>query len=202
MKRIPILVLGLILVVAPIVSAWASQKGSYSGSSYDSMEKESNGSMDSYPKGEMAMAEIHGTQPEPNITGEIKFFQNEKGVKVYAHIHGVSTVGKHGFHIHKNGSCEDAGKAAGGHYNPKRVQHGFLPKDGQESAHAGDMGNIVIDEDGNGEVILELSGLSISDENKIVEHAIILHEKEDDFGQPTGHAGARIACGVIKSITE
>jgi Cu-Zn family superoxide dismutase len=28
---------------------------------------------------------------------------------------------------------------------------------------------------------------------------VILHEKEDDFGQPTGNAGGRIGCGVIHS---
>ncbi|MBI4430987.1 MAG: superoxide dismutase family protein [Candidatus Omnitrophica bacterium] len=35
--------------------------------------------------------------------------------------------------------------------------------------------------------------------------AVILHEKEDDFGQPTGNAGGRIACGKIglkKSLCE
>ena len=27
--------------------------------------------------------------------------------------------------------------------------------------------------------------------------AFILHEKQDDFGQPTGNAGGRIGCGKI-----
>ncbi|XWX15616.1 superoxide dismutase family protein [Nannocystis pusilla] len=35
----------------------------------------------------------------------------------------------------------------------------------------------------------------------VLGRAIIVHEKPDDFGQPTGNAGARLACGIILSTT-
>jgi len=150
----------------------------------------------------VAVAHIKGTQPDSEIIGTAQFIQTKKGVTAIVHVHGVTPSGKRGFHIHENGSCEDGGKAAGGHYNPAGVKHGYLPKDGVHGAHAGDMGNINIDESGTGKTKVELPGLTIFDENSVVGKAIIVHEKEDDFGQPTGNAGERIACGVIQGPKE
>jgi Cu-Zn family superoxide dismutase len=65
-------------------------------------------------------------------------------------------------------------------------------------AHAGDMGNIEIGENGSGTLIVFMPGLSLSQgEANVTGKAVILHEQEDDFGQPTGNAGGRIGCGVI-----
>ena len=78
------------------------------------------------------------------------------------------------------------------------TQHGLLPKDGHDNAHTGDMGNIEIDESGNGTLVIFLPGLSLTEAQKnIAGKAVILHSKEDDFGQPTGNAGSRIGCGQI-----
>lgn len=70
-------------------------------------------------------------------------------------------------------------------------------------AHAGDLGNIEIGADGTGtlEVTIPelcLTGCKYSLEGK----SVILHEKEDDFGQPTGNAGGRIGCGPILLSSE
>src|SRR6266550_2381029 len=35
--------------------------------------------------------------------------------------------------------------------------------------------------------------------NPIVGHALIVHANPDDGSQPTGNAGARIGCGIIKA---
>ena len=32
----------------------------------------------------------------------------------------------------------------------------------------------------------------------VLGRALVVHEKPDDFGQPTGNAGARLACGLIE----
>ena len=146
---------------------------------------------------------IHGTAEGSPISGTATIEDTGEGfVRLHILLSGAQT-GKHGFHIHEFGSCEDEGKAAGGHYNPEGVQHGFVPKDGMQGAHAGDMGNIEINEEGEGTLSLLLPGLSLTEgKDNVSGKAIILHEKEDDFGQPTGNAGSRIGCGVIELVTE
>jgi Cu-Zn family superoxide dismutase len=64
--------------------------------------------------------------------------------------------------------------------------------------HVGDLGNIVADENGNAHLELTDDRISFSGENSIIGLAIIVHAGEDDLtSQPTGNAGARVACGVI-----
>lgn len=107
--------------------------------------------------------------------------------------------GTHGFHIHENGSCAESGKAAGGHYNPDGVKHGKLLEDGFEGAHAGDLGNVVIGDTGEGIYSALIPGLSLEEGSYAVgNRTFILHAQPDDFGQPTGNAGARVGCGVIE----
>jgi len=143
-----------------------------------------------------AMAVITGTAEGSKLLGEAVFTQKVDGVQVEATVAGVEIAGKHGFHVHQYGSCADKGNAAGGHFNPTGVPHGFSPEHG-ENAHLGDMGNIEINDKGEGTLSLVLPHATLSGENGIAGRAVILHEKEDDFGQPTGNAGARIGCGVI-----
>lgn len=154
-------------------------------------------------KGSLALAKavINGTKEGSDINGEIILTETEAGLTIRAEITRVPGPGKHGFHIHAAGSCENGGKAAGGHFNPDGVQHGFLPRNGFETAHAGDMGNIEVDEDGNGRLTIFLPGVRLTGGRyNVVNKAIILHAKEDDFGQPTGNAGARIGCGIIQAV--
>ena len=140
---------------------------------------------------------ITSTKAGSNVNGEVKLHDTSDGLEIELKVANASP-GKHGFHIHEKGDCSDEGKAAGGHYNPDGVTHGFLPKDGFEHSHAGDFGNIEVGQDGNGTLKLVLHGLTLSGGKYNVEgKAVILHEKEDDFGQPTGNAGGRIACGII-----
>ena len=144
-----------------------------------------------------AKAIIKGTQADSPIIGRVDLTQKSDGVKVLAHLLNVPP-GDHGFHVHENGSCAEAGQAAGGHFNPDQAQHGLLSKDGFAAAHAGDLGNITIDADGSGYYFEMLKGPNLSGgKYNITGKAIILHEKVDDFGQPTGNAGGRIGCGII-----
>lgn len=145
-----------------------------------------------------AQAVIKGTKEGSEVSGTVDFVQTPVGVQVVANLSNVSSSGKHGFHIHSEGSCENGGKAAGGHFNPHNTEHGLLSQDGHGKAHTGDMGNIEIDENGDGKLVIFLPGLSLEEgDRNISGKAVILHEKEDDFGQPTGNAGSRIGCGVI-----
>lgn len=145
-----------------------------------------------------AVAEIKATSEGSLVSGQVTFEEIAEGLKVTAEISNVSP-GKHGFHIHENGACEDMGKAAGGHFNPDGMSHGLLSKDGLGHAHAGDLGNIDVAQDGTGKLEAVLAGLSLSGgKYDVAGKAVILHEKEDDFGQPVGNAGGRIGCGVIE----
>jgi len=129
------------------------------------------------------------------VSGWITFAPIAGHVHVIAEVRGL-TPGRHGFHIHEKGDCSSAdGTSAGGHFNPTGAPHGG--PDSQER-HAGDLGNLEADETGVArydriDMVLHLTG-----EHSILGKAVIVHAGADDFStQPTGGAGARVACGVI-----
>ena len=145
-----------------------------------------------------AAAVLKGTTADSKIAGNVKLEETGEGLKITAEVSNA-TPGRHGFHIHENGSCEDGGKAAGSHFNPDHSKHGLLAKDGPSAAHAGDLGNIEIGADGAGKYEATIPGLSLSSGRyNVAGKSIILHEKEDDLGQPVGNSGGRIGCGVIE----
>jgi len=130
-----------------------------------------------------------------SVQGIVTFEKTDKGVHVVANLTGL-TPGKHGFHIHEFGDItSDDGSSAGGHFNPMGMPHS-MPM--SEKRHAGDMGNIEADENGNAHLDYIDTVMQLNGEYSIIGHAVIIHEKEDDFkSQPTGNAGARIGKGVI-----
>ena len=130
-----------------------------------------------------------------NVTGTVTFTKEGNGIRVVAKVKGL-TPGKHGFHIHEFGDCSAPdGTSAGGHFNPKSMQHSG-PDSPQR--HEGDMGNITADASGNAELEYTDPMMTFEGENSIIGKSVIVHEKEDDLvTQPTGNAGARVACGVI-----
>ena len=147
---------------------------------------------------EQGIAIMEGTGSHSKIRGEVSFVETSGGINVRANFR-KAPPGLHGFHIHEFGSCDKDGNAAGSHYNPENVKHGHLASDGYSGAHAGDLGNIEIDEKGRGEYETTLPGLKLGGgERSIGGRAVVMHESQDDFGQPVGNAGARIACGIIR----
>ena len=130
-----------------------------------------------------------------SVSGQVTFTKVAGGVKVLAELSGL-TPGKHGFHIHEFGDCSSPdGMSAGGHFNPAGSPHGS-PMD--MSRHEGDMGNIEADANGKAHLEYVDSHMSFEGVNSILGRSVIVHAKEDDMKtQPTGNAGARIACGVI-----
>ena len=91
------------------------------------------------------------------------------------------------------------GSSAGGHWNPTDDEHG---KWGTPPFHSGDIGNLIINDDGVGKLVLKdrFKRWSITNpgENNILGRAIIVHAGSDDMqSQPSGAAGKRIACGSI-----
>lgn len=142
-------------------------------------------------------AKIAGTAEGSSIAGTVGFQDSADGLKITARLSGVP-AGEHGFHIHEFGNCGEGGKAAGGHYNPLSAPHGMVVKNGIKKAHAGDMGNITADAEGKAviEIVLPKETLA-GGKYSVGGRAVVLHEKADDFSQPLGNAGGRIACGVI-----
>jgi len=129
------------------------------------------------------------------VHGIVTFEAVEHGVRVVADLSGL-TPGKHGFHIHEFGdiSSED-GSSAGGHFNPMGMPHSMPSAD---KRHAGDMGNVEANSDGKAHLDYVDPVMSLTGEHSIIGRGVIVHEKEDDLKtQPTGNAGARVACGVI-----
>lgn len=134
--------------------------------------------------------------------------EEEEGGGVWFSINGTANAnlpeGKYGVHVHESGVCDaDAMPAfdtAGGHFDPTNSEHGDINAD---PSHAGDLGNLEVDDEGafEHEVLAEgltlLSGQphSLADEDG---SALIIHAGEDDLEtDPDGNAGDRWACAVI-----
>jgi len=146
------------------------------------------------PQVKKAVAVLHPTDGN-EAYGVVTFTAAEGGVRVVATLSGL-TPGDHGFHIHEFGDCSAGnGTSAGGHFNPEGAPHA-----GPDAAqrHLGDLGNITADEFGNAQYDHTDSRLSLNGPHAIIGRGVILHAKADDLtSQPTGAAGARVACGVI-----
>jgi superoxide dismutase, Cu-Zn family len=128
------------------------------------------------------------------IQGTVTFSEENGSVMISATLTGL-TPGKHGFHIHEWGNinCSD-GMCTGSHYNPTGSKHGDA--DATER-HIGDMGNIEADANGNATFQRTDSVLALNGSHSVIGHAVVLHENQDDFSQPTGNSGGRVAYGVI-----
>lgn len=135
---------------------------------------------------------ISGSQ----VSGTVSFTPEKWGkVNVSGEIRGL-TPGSHGFHVHEYGDCSASdGTSAGGHYNPKSKDHG-APE--MAMHHAGDLGNIVADNNGVARISTTFDNFKLKGHHSIIGRAVIVHEKADDLtSQPSGAAGKRVGCGVI-----
>ncbi|MEO7524640.1 MAG: superoxide dismutase family protein, partial [Ferruginibacter sp.] len=149
---------------------------------------------------EHAAAALTGVLPDTTVTGNVTFDAQPNGkVKMKLEISIPKKANSSvAVHIHEKGDCADMGKAAGGHWNPTNAQHG---KWGGSSYHSGDIGNVSLDAKGNGTMEMETDLWTIGggDKTNILDKSIIVHSGVDDFtSQPSGNAGTRIGCGIIK----
>lgn len=129
------------------------------------------------------------------VRGVVRFAPVADGVRVTGLISGLAP-GKHGFHVHEFGDATAKdGSSAGGHFNPAQKAHG-APDD--EARHAGDLGNITADSDGNARINFVDPHLRLDGPHSIIGRSIVVHADPDDLSsQPSGNAGARVAVGVI-----
>ena len=132
--------------------------------------------------------------------GSVTLTQTPSGVLLSLTVKGLP-AGEHAFHVHAVGKCEPPFTSAGGHFNPGNKKHGMMAPDG---AHAGDMPNLHIP--ASGELSVEVLNSAVTLEkdkpNSVFDadgSAVVIHAGKDDYKtDPTGDAGGRIACGVIK----
>ena len=88
--------------------------------------------------------------------------------------------------------------STGGHFNPGKHRHG-----GSYEAikHAGDPGNLTFNDQGVATFQFVVGDISVSSDRPdgIIGWAVIVHMDTDDTKtDPTGNAGWRAACGIIK----
>ena len=134
------------------------------------------------------------------VTGTIIFSRVGTVTTVSAEISNLEP-GKHGIHIHEFGDLSDGCTSTGGHYNPLNQTHGGT---NNKTRHAGDMGNIEVDDSGVGELNLTDKLIMLNGKNSVIGRAVVIHADRDDLGlghssdsMKNGHSGKRIACCVI-----
>ena len=130
---------------------------------------------------------------------EATFEEADGKVRVIVFAQGLKPNAEHGFHIHEAGDCSSGdGMSTKGHFNPYGKPHGD-PKSPER--HAGDLPALKAGKDGRAKIDVVVDVITVRPgAASIVGRGLIIHADPDDYKtQPTGNAGARIACGVIKA---
>lgn len=143
-----------------------------------------------------AKAIVRGSSKFPNIRGTFWFRQTRNGVIVTAKVTGLPTSNRicenkiFATHIHQKGNCSgtisNPFENVGSHYNPDNCLH---------PEHAGDL-EPLFENQGSAYYRFVTNRFTVKE---ILGRSVIIHEHPDDFTtQPSGNAGAMIACGVIQ----
>lgn len=111
----------------------------------------------------------------------------------------------HGFHIHRCGDMSKMCDSMCDHFNPYNKTHGG-GHNTSSNRHAGDLGNITADGNGNVNITIYDNYISLKNGHiaNIIGRGLVIHADEDDCGLGgdkesliTGNSGKRIACAVI-----
>ncbi|WP_405231142.1 superoxide dismutase family protein [Lentisalinibacter salinarum] len=148
----------------------------------------------------VARAELEPTEGN-EARGTVTFSRAAGAVVMDGELMGLPE-GLHGLHIHEKGDCSAPdGTSAGGHFAPDGDPHGS-PDSPPAQHHVGDLGNIEANDEGYALVNVVDAEMTLDDGPKsVLGRAVIVHAGADDFEtQPTGAAGARLACGVITEV--
>ena len=150
-------------------------------------------------EGARASAQLEPTKGS-KASGTVTFQQTAGKVRVVADVSGLVPGREHGFHIHEAGDCSSGdGMSAKGHFNPHMKPHGHY---GSSERHAGDLPALKADDKGNARIERDIDVITVAPGPAgIVGRGVIVHADPDDYTtQPTGNAGARLACGIIQRI--
>jgi Cu-Zn family superoxide dismutase len=145
-----------------------------------------------------ATAQLQPTKGNKTF-GEATFEEVDGKVRVVVFVQGLKPGQEHGLHIHEVGDCSSGdGMSTKGHFNPFNKPHG--PHTTAER-HAGDLPSLKANKQGRANIQVDLDVITVAPgPASVIGRGIIVHADPDDFKtQPTGNAGARIACGVIQA---
>ena len=148
-------------------------------------------------EGPQAVADLQPTKGN-TAKGTATFTQVGDRVRVHAVVTGLAPGSEHGFHVHEVGDCSSGdGMSTKGHFNPYGKPHAHFST---SERHAGDLPALKADASGRAEVTVELDVLTVAaGPASVVGRGLIVHAQPDDYRtQPTGNAGGRIACAVIR----
>jgi Cu-Zn family superoxide dismutase len=144
-----------------------------------------------------ATADLQPTRGN-RASGTAHFYQLDGKVRVIAKVAGLVPGREHGFHVHEVGDCGSGdGMSTRGHFNPLKKPHAHFSA---PERHAGDLPALAADASGVGALDATLDVITVTPgPTSIVGRGLIVHADPDDYRtQPTGNAGARIACAVIR----
>jgi len=144
-----------------------------------------------------ATAQLQPTKGSKTF-GEATFDEVGGKIHVVVYVQGLKPGQEHGLHIHEVGDCSSGdGMSTKGHFNPFGKPHAHQ---GTLERHAGDLPALKAGKDGRAKVDAMLDVITVAPgPASIVGRGLIVHADPDDYRtQPTGNAGARIACGVIR----
>lgn len=156
----------------------------------------------SVPTGPSASAAITPTSVAANAgmnpQGKVRFVQQGDAVRVTGRISGLRPGQEHGFHVHEGADCSGDGLGTKGHFNPQGASHG---QHGSAAHHAGDLPSLKANAAGVAEFDVLVRQLTVAaGPLSVVGRGLIVHRDPDDFTtQPTGNAGPRPGCAVIKA---
>lgn len=143
-----------------------------------------------------AAALVKGSSGYPDLRGTVRFYQMCGYVLVFAEMEGLPIEDQpcrepiFGFHIHEGITCtgteSDPFADTGEHYNPCGCPHPY---------HAGDMPPL-FGAGGRAFLAFMTDRFRVSE---VLGRTVVVHRMSDDFHtQPSGDAGAKIGCGIIR----
>jgi superoxide dismutase, Cu-Zn family len=157
-----------------------------------------------YNDGAILSARLMGTMFWPSLNGTVWFWRDAitNSTMVAARVWGLVVGRTYGIHVHTYGDLSprggvDNGLNAGSHFNPMSYNHA-LPVQ-SEMRHAGDLGNMVCQEDGWAYLWGSYPILPFTDIPSIVGRGVVVHQLPDqgNVSTTTGNAGDRWGFGVI-----
>jgi superoxide dismutase, Cu-Zn family len=137
---------------------------------------------------------VYTTKDKKTLLGNIVFTDTPYGLLISPTLTSLP-AGAHGFHLHQNADCSDAGMKAGGHFDPQNTNSHEGP---YGNGHLGDLPVLFVGAEGNANTPLLAPRLKITDLDGL---AVMIHAGGDNYTNipALGGGGERIGCGVIKA---